>query len=112
MYMHMCVYIEREKTRYIDRYGSPSRGQRALPVHPSTRLERASLQPKKTGLIWLYLDAEVLVLPPPVLSLGLCFCRLPNFVDIQLLHPSASPNTIYMHMYMCVYIERERKKDT
>jgi len=34
--------------------------------------------------IWLYLDAEVLVLPPPVLSSGLCFCWLPNFVDIQL----------------------------
>jgi len=36
------------------------------------------------GYIWLYLDAEVLVLPPPVLSLGLCFCWLPNFVVIQL----------------------------
>jgi len=33
---------------------------------------------------WLYLDAEVLVLPPPVLSSGLCFCWLSNFVDIQL----------------------------
>jgi len=32
-------------------------------------------------MMWLYLDAEVLVLPP-VLSSGL-FCRLPIFVDIQ-----------------------------
>ena len=30
--------------------------------------------------IWLYLDAEVLVLPPPVLSSGLYFCWLPIFV--------------------------------
>jgi len=41
--------------------------------------------------VWLHLDAEVLVLPPPVLSSGLSFCWLPIFVDIQLLHPSASP---------------------
>ena len=41
--------------------------------------------------IWCYLDAEVLVLPPPVLSSGLCFCWLPLFVVIQLLHPSALP---------------------
>jgi len=33
---------------------------------------------------WLYLDAEVLVLPPPILSSELCSCWLPIFVDIQL----------------------------
>jgi len=40
--------------------------------------------------MWLYLDAEVLILPPILFS-GLCFCWLPIFVDNQLLHPSASP---------------------
>ena len=35
-------------------------------------------------LFWLYLDAEVLILSPPVLSSGPYFCWLPIFVDIQL----------------------------
>jgi len=48
---------------------------------------------------WLHLDAEVLVLPP-VLTTGLCFCWLLIIVDIQLLQPSALPErklTIFDH---------------
>jgi len=34
------------------------------------------------SIICLYLDSEVLVLPP-VMSSGLCFCWLPIFVDLS-----------------------------
>jgi len=47
-------------------------------------------------LLW-YLDAEVLVLPPPVLSSGLCFCWLPNFVHCFCWHLGNTParSTVY-----------------
>ena len=47
-------------------------------------------------LLWLYLDAEVWVLPPLVLSSGLCVWWLPIFVDIQLLPHPALLSNIYI----------------
>ena len=68
-------------------------GQRRAPVQKRTTTQRAGPHKAAEGptrntqtrvtRMWLYLDAEVLVLPPVFLPQD-CFCWLPIFVVIQL----------------------------
>ena len=82
IYTYIYIYIYIHKYIYIYIYvcvcvcvcvrlyrGCPSRVLAVSPLHASQRLNVP---------FWLYLDAEVLILPLPVSSSGLCCCWLSN----------------------------------